>query len=98
MSASNYWRLKTSRFEAVADTVLEINASSPPNEINIMVEAGTVEVSGDTDAPNNIFGAIIGESAIIVSAGQSYALNEQQYKAVTITIKSGAIVQLSANI
>lgn len=95
---AQYWRLKTARFEAPADTIIPLDDNSKPNEINIMVESGTVEIAGDTAAPNNVFGEDIGESPIIVAAGQSYSLNEQQYKAVTITIKSGAIVQLSANL
>lgn len=98
MATSNYWRLKTASFTAIVDTVIALDEKSAPNEINIMVLSGTVEIEGDNLPPLNVFGALIGESAIIVSAGQSYSLNEQQYKAVTVTILKGSEVQLSANL
>jgi hypothetical protein len=94
---SRFWRLKTARFEAPGDHVLVISPDSAPNELNIMVESGTVEIEGDNDAPTNVFGTIP-ESAVIVGAGQAYSLTEEQYKLVTITIKAGAIVQLTANL
>jgi hypothetical protein len=96
--AHNYWRLKTARFTAAGDEVLVLNENSAINELNIMVEVGTVEIEGDTNAPNNVFGSVITESPIIVGAQQSFSLNEIQYKEVTVTIKAGATVQLTANI
>jgi hypothetical protein len=96
--AANYWRLKTARFTAAgADKVIVFNGDSPANEVNIMVETGTVEIAGDTNQPNNVFGDIP-ETPIIISAGQAYHLNEIQYTQVTVRIKDGATVQLSANI
>lgn len=92
------WRLKTAEFTAVGDEVLNLTDKFPANEINIAVKAGTVEIEGDNLEPKNIFGATIGESAVIVPAGSSYNLNEEQYEAVTITIKAGATVSLSANL
>ena len=95
---SRFWRLKTARFTAAgADHVLVINDQSPPNELNIQVESGQVEISGDNDAPTNVFGTIP-ESAVIVGAGQAFSLTEEQYKEVTITIKDGSTVQLTANL
>jgi hypothetical protein len=91
------WRLKTARYTAGADTVINFNELSAANEVNIMVEAGTVEIAGDNNVPNNVFGAIP-ETPVIVRAGQSFSLTEIQYDDVTVTIKAGATVQLVANL